>query len=326
MSTFGAPPRLRLITDNDYSGDPDGLVQLAHHVLSPSCDIRGIIGSHVRPDDGFDRSGKSGENAAVQAQRVLDALGVGDKIPVVAGSNVAMTDPRTPIQNAATDLIIKEALRDDTDLPLYVVCGGSLTALASALLLEPKISDRLTAIWIGGVEYPTIGVVPPGAPDVEYNLREDIAAAQMVFNTATVPFWQVPRSTYRQALASNAEFLRRVAPHGEIGEMLTEEIANVVRMTASHNFLIGETYIYGDSPLVLLTALQSSFEPDPSSSHYVELPAPGIREDGTTDFEVEGRTIRIYTIIDVRLMFEDFYSKLELWAADHGPWPPTGDL
>jgi hypothetical protein len=32
---------------------------------------------------------------------------------------------------------------------------------------------------------------------------------------------------------------------------------------------MGEVYIYGDNPLVLLTGIQSSFEPDPSSSTYV---------------------------------------------------------
>lgn len=33
-------PRMRVVIDNDYSGDPDGLLQLLHHALSPSVDIR----------------------------------------------------------------------------------------------------------------------------------------------------------------------------------------------------------------------------------------------------------------------------------------------
>ena len=33
-------PRIRVVVDNDFSGDPDGLVQLAHHALSPSVDLR----------------------------------------------------------------------------------------------------------------------------------------------------------------------------------------------------------------------------------------------------------------------------------------------
>ena len=29
-------PRSRVILDNDYAGDPDGLFQTAHHLLSPT--------------------------------------------------------------------------------------------------------------------------------------------------------------------------------------------------------------------------------------------------------------------------------------------------
>ena len=33
-------PRMRVVIDNNYSGDPDGLLQLLHHALSPSVGIR----------------------------------------------------------------------------------------------------------------------------------------------------------------------------------------------------------------------------------------------------------------------------------------------
>ncbi|HEY9196784.1 MAG TPA: hypothetical protein VIM77_10980, partial [Mucilaginibacter sp.] len=49
-------PRMRVIFDNDFSGDPDGLFALTHMLLSPSVEIRGIIGSHLRVGDGFDNS------------------------------------------------------------------------------------------------------------------------------------------------------------------------------------------------------------------------------------------------------------------------------
>jgi hypothetical protein len=49
-------PRMRVIVDNDFSGDPDGLFQLTHILLSPSVEIRAIIGSHLKAGDGFDNS------------------------------------------------------------------------------------------------------------------------------------------------------------------------------------------------------------------------------------------------------------------------------
>jgi hypothetical protein len=86
-----------------------------------------------------------------------------------------------------------------------------------------------------------------------------------------------------------------------------------MRKTDNFNLSLGETYILGDSPLVLLTALQSSFDADPSSSKYVIKPAPKINDSGLYEVNFSGRDIRIYTDLDIRLMFEDFFSKLTLF-------------
>ena len=59
-------PRMRVIIDNDFSGDPDGLFQLAHHLLSPSVEIRGIIGSHLKAGAGFGSEAKNSAKAACE--------------------------------------------------------------------------------------------------------------------------------------------------------------------------------------------------------------------------------------------------------------------
>lgn len=59
-------PRMRIIIDNDFSGDPDGLFQLAHHLLSPSVEIRGIIGSHLKAGAGFGSEAKNSARAACE--------------------------------------------------------------------------------------------------------------------------------------------------------------------------------------------------------------------------------------------------------------------
>lgn len=56
-------PRMRIIIDNDFGGDPDRLFQLVQHLLSPSVEIRGIIGSHLKAGDGFDPSKETATNA-----------------------------------------------------------------------------------------------------------------------------------------------------------------------------------------------------------------------------------------------------------------------
>jgi purine nucleosidase len=308
-TTSTVAQRMRVIIDNDFSGDPDGLFQLAHHALSPSVDIRAVIGSHLRPGDPFDSSEVSADNAAAKAREILELAGRTD-IRVLAGSNVALVSRTTPIHSDAALAIVAEAMRDDVDGPVYVCCGAGLTEIASAWLIEPRIAERVIVVWIGGREHDGMAIAPPGAPELEYNLAIDLRAGQVVWGDSGIPIWQIPRNAYRQALMSTAEIDERVAPAGPLGAALAQSIAGVMRMAAAHGRELGEIYVMGDSPLVLLTALQSSFEPDPSSSEYVLVATPSFDDEGAYVANSSGRPMRAYSRLDVRLMFEDFYLKL----------------
>ena len=143
FSEDAVKPRMRIIIDNDFGGDPDGLFQLVHHLLSPSVEIRGIIGSHLKAGDGFDPSKETAANAKKKIEEVLSIMNLGKTFPVFQGSNNALENDSTAQQSDAANAIIKEAMREDTKLPLYVVCGAGLTDIASAYLQEPKIANRL---------------------------------------------------------------------------------------------------------------------------------------------------------------------------------------
>ncbi len=306
-------PRMRIIIDNDFSGDPDGLFQLVHHLLSPSVEIRGIIGSHLRPGDGWDPSRETATHAKQKAEELLSIMRLEKAYTVYQGSNFPLENDSTAQKSEAANLIIKEAMREDTKLPLYVVCGAGLTDIASAYLMEPKIASRLTLIWIGGPEYPELATPPPGYTTMEYNLGIDLKAGQVVFNKSPIPIWQVPRNAYRQVMMSYATMLTRVKTQGKIGEYLTADIERIMKMGVKYHFNVGEVYIVGDSPLVLLTALQSSFEPDPSSSSYSLRPSPLINDQGIYEVNHKGRNIRVYTQLDVPFLLEDLYAKLGLY-------------
>lgn len=305
-------PRMRVIVDNDFSGDPDGLFQLAHLLLSPSVDVRAIIGSHLKVGDGFDNSNTQADNAAGKARELLNIMKVKRNIPVLAGSNTGMLNDSTPVKSEAVDFIIKEALRTDTKLPLYILSGAGLTEIASAVLTNPNIADNLTLVWIGGPEHSGLALPPPNYSSPEYNLNIDIPAARVIFNKSEIPLWQVPRNAYRQALLPYSQLLLKVKPQGKVGSYLTNAIESLMTRLEEYGLNIGETYVMGDSPLVLLTALQSSFEADPSSSDYVIKMAPRINEQGAYEYSHQGRNIRVYTDLDINLMFEDFFAKLEL--------------
>jgi len=307
------PPRTRVIIDNDFSGDPDDLIQTAHHLMCPSVDIPFIVASHLSPGDFIDPSTTQAENARRIAEELLEVMGLTGRHRVLKGAELAILDRDTARDTPAARAIIAEAMRTDTSSKLYYAAGAGLTELASALLIEPAIASRLTLVWIGGPEYAEDAPPPPGSRGMEYNLNIDRAAAQRVFDS-DIAIWQVPRNVYRQALMSYAELIVSVGRHGPLGAYLRAAIERIMQRLKERGHLMGEAYAMGDSPLVTLTALQSAFEADPSSSAYKLRPRPSIRDDGTYGPALARPPIRVYTGIDMRLTFADFFAKLELWT------------
>ncbi|MCL3777327.1 MULTISPECIES: nucleoside hydrolase [unclassified Actinomyces] len=309
-------PRSRVIIDNDFSGDPDDFFQLVHHLLSPTVEIPLVVASHLRPDDPMDPSDRTAENAEALANTVCDLMGLEHDGLVARGSNTALTDRSTPRSAPAVERIIAEAMREDTDLPLYYAAGGGLTDLASAYLIEPRIARRLTLLWIGGSEHPGTVDAPPRIEDApEYNLRIDVTAAQVLFDAEDLPIWQFTRDIYRQCLISDSELRLRVRTAGPVGRFLHDAVTDVRARMAEHGVPVGETYAIGDQPLVLATALTSQFQPDTSSSFHEVRPCPSISDDGAYIHRPDGRPIRVYRQVDTRLMFEDMYAKLAELAA-----------
>lgn len=304
-------PRARVIIDNDFAGDPDDYYQLAHHLLSPTVEIPFISVSGLPVDDsGSQLTAIDGGMANVHT--LLKILGRDER--VVAGSGIALADPATPRASDAARAIVAEAMREDTDLPLYVALGGGLTELASAFLLEPRIADRLTAIWIGGPEYEdsehhVVDVVP-----VEYNLSIDLAAGQAIFSSP-VPLWQVPNDAYRQCVVSWAELDARIDGSNALGELLLNSLQGVVDDMAGAGVNLGEVYVLGDNPLVALTALQGSFWPEPISSASRLRSRLRITADGTYGVgQPELPPVRVFHRIDTRSMFEDMFAKFAAYA------------
>ena len=288
---FEAGKRYSVIIDNDFCGDPDGLFQLVHHVLSTSCDIKGIIGAHHNGFSFFrDLQGKDdAEKSVNKVNEALELMGLKEQLKVVPGAAEKMTDPKQPIVSEGARFIVEEALKATPEKPLYVCVGGPLTDIASAWLMNPEIGKNIILIWIGGQEYKETGaIVPPGYSMPEYNLNLSIAAAQVVFNKSDMRI-------------------------GKLGAYLYDSLANLMKQFGARGSM-GETYILGDSPLVLMTALQSGFETDPASSHYQYVTIPTIADDGSYRYNHGGRQIRVYDRIDTRLMFADMEAKLQLFA------------
>ena len=266
-------PRCRVVVDNDWAGDPDGLVALAHHLLSPTNQVVAVTGSQNSPLFG-PPAGTAAAGAAL-ARELVDLVGAAHRPVVAAGCDVPIGGGDTA--SAAADATVAEARRDDP-LPLFLVCGGPLTNVAQALRQAPDIAQRLTLVWIGGA-------LAPDAP--EYNRDTDPQAAAEVLARDDLAVWQFPLETYRRCGYSVAELEHDLGGAGRLGAWLWQRFTE---LPLPDFVQLGGVWPLGDSPPVLVTALD-----DASSAWTSEAP---------------GR--RVYTDVDVRLLVADLLARLRL--------------
>lgn len=309
MAATARPSMARVIIDNDFSGDPDGLVQLAHHLLSRSVKIPLIVGSHLPVQFG----GPASATAAVgEADALLKVMRLEKSHIMVAGAETSIPARSGWKPSPATAAIVREAMRDDAREPLFYAAGAGLTELALAWLAEPRIGKRIKLVWIGGREHEGMAYPPPGRDEDEFNFSLDPLAAQIIFNESDIEIWQVPRDAYRRMLYSSAE-MNELAMSGPTGRYLQQKMDGVADMLAKipgfPPMPDAETFILGDSPLVTLTALMAPIAPDPSSSSYAVKSTPRLDAHGRYKATADGRPMRVYTMIDAGLTFRDMGSK-----------------
>ena len=115
-----------------------------------------------------------------------------------------MPDPDTPVLNPASEDLIERALATPDGEALYVAAIGAITDVASALLIDPSIVERIAVIWLGGQ-----ALHAPSAD--EYNLRGDPDAVRAVLASGA-PLLYIPcYGAASHLLTTSAELDRHVA-------------------------------------------------------------------------------------------------------------------
>lgn len=295
--------QLRLLVSTDCANEADDQYALAHILMTPKFEVTGIIAAHFNGNVNSDGSpylpGTTARASMEEVCRVLSLMELSGQYPVALGAEFPLENEKTPRISEGAQMIIDEALRED-DRPLFIGCQGSLTDLASAILIKPEICKRMTAIWIGGGDYPNGGF--------EFNLLQDIHAGNVLFSS-DMPVWQIPMKVYKTLSVSLAELQYKVSPCGEIGSYLfTNLVAVNNRYAGIPHWPHGELWGLGDQG-VISVLMQESERVD----NYHLLPAPRINPE-TMQYIHEGtnREIRVYDSIDHRLTLEDFFAKLAI--------------
>lgn len=146
------------------------------------------------PEDGMERSYE-------EILRLLKLCNREDLAPAVyRGSKTYLADEQTPVVSPAAERLVELSREYSSEKPLYVVAIGAITNVASALLLDPTVAERIVVVWLGGH-----GRVWPDTR--EFNLWQDVAAARVVFDSG-VALVQLPCMGVVSAFTTTAPEMR----------------------------------------------------------------------------------------------------------------------
>jgi hypothetical protein len=137
-----------LVVDNDFGGDPDGLVALAHILLRCGPDVTVLVTTSPLDPGRAEAAGADPAASASRgrelAQQLLDLMGIND-VQVITG---AEAPGATQMQvSAAARAIVEISARFGRTT---VLCGGPLTNVAAGLRLDPAFAHRAALVWVGG--------------------------------------------------------------------------------------------------------------------------------------------------------------------------------
>ncbi len=286
---------IRVVIDTDAKNEADDQFAIMHHLLSPSFDVMGIVAAHFEQKAGF--TGDSMEKSYREVLKLL-ALADMDDIPVYRGCTAPLTSERDAPDSEGVDFLIREAMREDPR-PRYVAVQGAMTNVAAALNKAPVIGEKITVLWNGGGPYPA------GRP--EFNVMQDPMAARALLQSSAC-VWQTPQNVYCTLEVTFGEIARKVASCGALGEYLLRQLEEECVREFDPDFMLrtGENWVLGDNTTVAVL-LQNR-----RRGNWRMVSAPILAEDLTYRENPEGRPIRVYDSIDVRMTLEDLFCKLQL--------------
>ena len=177
--------KIDAVLDTDAYNEIDDQFAIAYMLrLQDKIDVKEIYAApffndkSTGPEDGMEKSYD-------EIAKILELCGRTDLIAhTYKGSRTYLPDETKAVESPAARRIIELSAGYEEKKRLYVVAIGAITNVASALLLDKTLADRIVVVWLGGnaIEWPDTR---------EFNMFQDVAAARVVFGSG-VPLVQLP--------------------------------------------------------------------------------------------------------------------------------------
>ncbi len=267
-------------------------------LVNPSYDVLGIVSTHAPtlPDPSAQYTYR------VLVDLVENRLNMINHPPLLEGSNLPLADDKTARLNAGVDFILRASKRFSKTNRLTLLTIGAATDVASAILQDPTIADRIRIVAMAFKDW------PEGGP--EFNVANDVKAWQVILNSnvpIVVGCGDVCRANLALTFIGAKSLIRQ---HGPIGAWLWEEyqawyyrfVKPLRKSDCSKPWIIWDTitlaYVEG-------MTTQKAY------------PRPHLKDNMTFDHIKTDRTITWITEVDSKRMWADFLQKLDTYQRSH---------
>jgi inosine-uridine nucleoside N-ribohydrolase len=282
--------KIRMVLDTDTYNEIDDQFAVIYSLLSPEkLDVEAIYAApffktrSTGPRDGMEKSYK-------EILRVLEIINISGDNFVYKGSTQYLDNIDVPERSPAVLDLIERAMNSPPNDPLYVAAIGAITNIATAIIIEPQIINRIVVVWLGGnaLHWPYVN---------DFNLQQDMFASRLIFDCG-VPLIQVPCNGVTTHLRTTVpEMEKYVKPCGKIGEYLFQIFSDY----SDDHF--GWSKVIWD-----IAAIAFLINPDWLPSNLIHSPI--LTNDMTWSFDNSRHFIRIIYTLDRDAIFKDLFSRL----------------
>ena len=234
------------------------------------------------PADGMEKSYQE----ILKLRAMIDSASA---IPVYRGADRFLENRFTPVESDACENIINTVM--GTEEKVIIIAIGAITNVASALIKCPEIASRASVIWLGG------HALHLNRPNVEFNLRGDIAAAQVVFDSG-IDLVQIACQGVCSEVATTyheLEFYLR----GK--NAVCDYLADIVKQVSFGKY--AKSRVIWDVTAATVLLAQDALEMD-------ERVCPKIRDDGTYGVDFDKHHYLYVTKLYRDRVFEDLFRTL----------------
>ncbi len=179
--------RIDVVLDTDAYNEIDDQFAIAYMLRSQEkLNIKGFCAAPFSGNNRCEDDPEYGMEKSYEELKKIVKIAGNDEFlnKIYRGSTRYLPDERTPVESDAAHFMAELAKNYSPENPLYIVAIGAITNVASAILMNPDMKENTVIVWLGGHALHFVD-------NNEFNLRQDVAAARIIFGCG-VPFVQLP--------------------------------------------------------------------------------------------------------------------------------------